>query len=98
MRKTTIPDLVAELRQVDKPDRRHNLLQRLRNELVGHYLRKEAAVKEGVVPVLSQFISIQGNLEAHAQLLDDAGPVRASYDFSTFILATNIVNILVSGG
>ena len=97
MRKFTISELVSDLSQEDGLDRRQVSLQLLRNELVGHHWRKQIAVREGVVPVLAQFLLVQGDFGANAEPRD--GPLRSKpyHDFATFIQATNIVNILVNG-
>ena len=103
MTQSSLPLLLEELHHPANSAAQLAALKALKNELIGHELRKRAWIKYGIIPILSRILSYKrshsgkrATRELHGNGFQD-GRGTLSHDDASCLQAAVIVGILAHG-
>lgn len=97
MRQTALQRSLSELKQDQTPSARNRLLQSLKNELIGHRLRKKIAVDGGIIPLLSGILLFREIPRGKDVAQQNSGYNTLDFDSETLSQVTAIVTVLADG-
>jgi armadillo repeat-containing protein 8 len=102
MTRSLTQDLVLELEGATENTARISILRKLKNEIVGHELRKRECIKYGIVPIISQILlpskrKTGKRVERDGSHANGFPSQSMNADEVVFIQATCIVGIIAHG-
>ena len=104
MTRTTLPPLLLELQASSTPDAQLSALKRVKNELIGNDLKKTSWIAQGLIPILSRFVSSDAAQNTRRSSRKPGGTSKGRYEASalphedsSFLQAVVIIGLLAQG-
>jgi armadillo repeat-containing protein 8 len=105
MTRSTPPPLLAELQNASSAAGQAHALKQIKNEIIGHDLRKRAWIASGIIPALSNILSSsrrksskRSSREINGRGKHRDGRPLTSEDDASYIQAAVIIGVLAQGG
>ena len=94
-------DTLLQLRHTHTPSQQIGLLKRLKNDLIGHPVRKQECVQQGVVLLLADLLRSRGESSRKSSCTGPALRMKHGHLFNpedaVFLCAVDIATIILNG-